>query len=121
MTKSLDRKTPDCSVDDNAEPSVCDRRSGRFTLPAVVEIDDAIKLHKKMQKSAAREVDIDIDAGKVEAIDTVILQLLLSFVREIRGSGNRVNWLFPSEPLLKAAELIGLGIELGLEKSHATS
>ncbi|PCJ23934.1 MAG: hypothetical protein COA96_10625 [SAR86 cluster bacterium] len=121
MAKPLDKETLDCSVDENADSSAGKMRPSKITLPSTMEIDEATKLHKKLQKSAARGVDINLDAEKVETIDTAILQLLLSFVREVRGNGNSVNWQSPSEPLFKTAEMIGLGAELGLEESHATS
>jgi len=121
MAKPLGKNTSDGSIDGDAESRALNIRPGKITLPAIMEIDEAVKLHKKLQKSAARGVDIQLDAEKVETIDTPILQLLLSFVREVRGNGNSVNWQSCSGPLLRTADLMGLGAELGLEKNHATS
>lgn len=88
--------------------------ASNITLSSNMEIDEVEKLHEKLKKSAARGVDVNLDAEKVETVDTTILQLLLSFVREVRGNGHNVNWQSPSQALLKTAGLAGLTTELGL-------
>ena len=91
----------------------------RVTLDKINNIDSVGKLHTKLKKSVARGVDVNLRGGEVEVIDTTALQLLLAFVREVRTSGNNVNWQSSSQALCETAKLSGLINELGLEARHS--
>jgi anti-anti-sigma factor len=81
------------------------------------DIASARKLHQRLCKCAAKNTDVNLYADKVETIDTIALQLLLSFIRQVRDNGNQVNWKSPSAALMKTAALTGLQGELSLPES----
>jgi len=95
------------------------KRASRIVLGANLDIAGASKLHGRLKKCAAKGVDVNLSAARVETIDTTTLQLLLSFVRQVRDNGNSVNWKSPSEELLKTARLVGLEAELLLTQMTA--
>jgi len=76
------------------------------------EIAAAGKLYHRLKKCAAKGVDVNLYASRIETIDTISLQLLLSFVQKVRENGNSVNWKSSSDALLKTARLTGLETEL---------
>lgn len=91
--------------------------ASRITLGTNPDIAGAGKLYGRLKKCAAKETDVNLHAGKVETIDTISLQLLLCFIRQVRANGNTVNWKSPSEALLRTATLVGLDAELLLTES----
>ena len=93
--------------------------ASRITLGANPDIAAAVKLYDRLKKCAAKKVDVNIHAAAVETIDTVSLQLLLSFVRLVHDNGNSINWKSPSEALLKTARLTGLEADLLLAETKA--
>ncbi len=58
--------------------------------------------------------NINIDASAVEDIDTAGLQLLLSFVKTVNGSGRTVSWENPSETMIKAVTETALKDVMGI-------
>ena len=88
-----------------------DKKASKITLAAYQDISIISNLHGRLKKCATTQVDVNLIADNVESIDTSTLQLLLSFVRQIRRDGNSVNWQSPSQVLLNAAGLIGLDEE----------
>ena len=90
------------------------KRASRIVLNKCLDITGAIALQKKLAICAARDANVNLNAAKVETIDTTSLQLLLVFVRQKYEAGYTVNWQSPSEALLKTADLTGLTSELGL-------
>ena len=57
---------------------------------------------------------VEIDASKVEIIDTAILQLLFSFVLSLKEKNVKLSWYKPTEGLLNKASILGLTEQLGL-------
>lgn len=57
---------------------------------------------------------IRIDCSEVEKTDTSGLQLLTVLCRHMAGSGNKIEWIIPSETLVRSAALLGLTTELAL-------
>jgi len=88
------------------------KQASRIMLGANLDIAGAGKLYDRLKKCAAKKVDVTLYAARVETIDTIALQLLLAFVRQIHENGNDVNWKSPSEAILKTARVIGLETEL---------
>ena len=87
-------------------------KPSRIILGANPDIAAAGKLCQRLKKCAAKNTNVNLYADKVETIDTVTLQLLLSFVRQVCDNGNQVVWKSPSPALLKIAGLTGLQAEL---------
>jgi anti-anti-sigma factor len=79
-----------------------------------LDIASAGRLYQRLGTCAAKNTDVNLYADKIETIDTITLQLLLSFIRQVRDNGNQVNWKSPSAAMLKTAELTGLQAELSL-------
>ena len=86
----------------------CDKKPSRITLATHQDISIISNLHGRLKKCAARQVDVNMIAEKVESIDTSTLQLLTSFVQQIRHNGNNVYWQSTSSVLLNSARLIDL-------------
>ena len=61
--------------------------------------------------------DVEIDASKVEQIDTSALQLLLNFHQALSNDGRNILWKEPSEQLLNTAKLLGVDDHLAIN-SH---
>ena len=76
------------------------------------DIASAGSLYRRLSKCAAKQTDVNLYADKVETIDTISLQLLLSFIRQVNANGHQVDWKAPSSALLKTAALTGLQNEL---------
>lgn len=90
------------------------KRASRIVLGESLDIGGATKLHTRLKTCAEKDVDVNLNAAKVESIDTSSLQLLLAFIQRVRDGGHGVNWQKPSEALLKTAALAGLTGDLGL-------
>lgn len=90
------------------------KKPSRIMLGTNADIAGAGRLYQRLGTCAAKNTDVNLYAEKIETIDTISLQLLLSFIRQVRQNGNQVNWKSPSAALLKAAELTGLQAELSL-------
>jgi len=93
------------------------KRASSITLRENLGISGAEKLHTRLKTCAAKGVNVNLNAAKVDTIDTSSLQLLLAFVRQVHESGHSVNWQHPSAALLKTAALTGLTGELNLADS----
>jgi anti-anti-sigma factor len=87
---------------------------GRFTLDERLTIENAGELRAQLLSCAGQDADIVLDAANVESVDTAALQVLLAFVRQVRGNGHTVNWQSPSDVLLITATLTGLAVDMGL-------
>ena len=85
-----------------------DKKSSRITLAAHQDLSIISNLQSRLKKCAARQVDVNMIAEKVESIDTATLQLLTSFVQQIRHNGNNISWQSTSPALLDSARLIDL-------------
>jgi len=88
------------------------KQPSRIMLGTHADISGAGKLCQRLKKCAAKGTDVNLYAEKVQTIDTVTLQLLLSFVRQVRANGNEVTWKSTSASLLKTAGVTGLKDQL---------
>lgn len=71
----------------------------------IVQVAD---LHRSLVDHLASGKTLVIDGSRVEEIDTAVLQLLASLLRGCTERGIGCSWHGASEPLLRAARLIGL-------------
>ncbi len=74
----------------------------------------AEELHAKMEELLMGGVDVSVDLSAVEQIDTSALQLLLGFQRAFKEQDRKLQWVKPSETVLSAVKLTGLGPVLGM-------
>jgi phospholipid transport system transporter-binding protein len=86
-------------------------------LGAKCTIIRAEELHTQMETLLQSGLDVEIDASKVEQIDTSALQLLLSFHQTLENDGRNVLWKSPSDQLLTTAKLLGVDQHLAIN-SH---
>lgn len=87
----------------------------RLELATDVGIADAASLHEALYNLLESEGNrIELVAGSVEACDTAILQLLVSFFVEAEQRKKTIQWGSISEPLLIAAQTLGVDKLLGI-------
>lgn len=89
----------------------------QLDLGAKCTIIRAEELHAQMETLLQSEHDVEIDASKVEQIDTSALQLLLNFHQTLSNDGRHILWKEPSEQLLNTAKLLGVDDHLAIN-SH---
>ena len=77
-------------------------------------IDSAAERHEELLRALETGLPVRIDAREVSRLDTVGLQLLVSFSLELTRRGRTLSWLGASEPVAQAAALAGLTRMLGL-------
>jgi len=76
----------------------------------------AEELQAQMESLIQTGRDVQIDASKVEQVDTTALQLLISLHQALEKEGRTLSWHNPSEQTLNTAKLLGLDcgtIEIG--------
>lgn len=83
-------------------------------LDPVLVINNAKALSKDLNKLLKNNEDINIDASKVEMVDTAILQLLLAITLELKSKQHQVHWIKPSPIFISNASLLGINNQLGL-------
>ncbi|MDT8453100.1 MAG: STAS domain-containing protein [Gammaproteobacteria bacterium] len=88
--------------------------SKRLVLESSLVINNANGFYESLKELAAGEQTIEIDASKVEIIDSAILQLLVAFVLDLSEKDIPLSWHQPSENLLNKASILGLTEKLGL-------
>lgn len=88
----------------------------KLDLGSKCTIIKAEELHAQMENLIQGGSDVEVDASKVEKIDTSALQLLLSFHNILRQDGRNLSWLNPSEQTLESAKLLGLDTQLGISR-----
>lgn len=86
-------------------------------LGAKCTIIRAEELHAQMEHLLSTGHDVEIDASKIEQIDTSALQLLLSFHQALNKDGRHIIWKAPSDQLLSTAKLLGVDTHLAIN-SH---
>ena len=74
-------------------------------------------LNTQMETLLQSGLDAEIDAFKVEQIDTSALQLLLSLHQTLANDSRNVLWKLPSEQLITTAKLLGIDKHLAIN-SH---
>lgn len=84
------------------------RKRGTLMLDRQLRIDSVIALKEALGRHLVNTSTLTIDASRVEKTDTSALQLLTAFSLAAARNDTKIRWLNPSEPLLRAAALLGL-------------
>jgi phospholipid transport system transporter-binding protein len=77
-------------------------------LPARFTIVEVANIKHKLEAALDSGKSIQLDASRVERVDTAALQLLLAFWRVAPDEGVGITWLSPTPPLISAARELGL-------------
>lgn len=85
-----------------------------LALPGQSGIAKAEEIHQKLDGMLLCAEPIVLDAGKVERVDTAVLQMLYSFVTSARAAGVRVSWGEVSTEFRAGARQLGLDKVLAL-------
>ena len=94
-----------------SEPS---KTLNRLELESSIVINNAGDMFESLKQLAASGQDIEIDASKVEIIDTAMLQLFFAFVLDLKEKNIKLSWHEPTDNLLNKASILGLTEQLGL-------
>ena len=90
--------------------------SSTLVLDEQVRISQSLGLKETLAKLLDTNNSIQIDASKIQKIDTSGLQLLTAFSLEARNKSIALEWNSPSESFLKAANLLDLTKHLCLTR-----
>jgi anti-anti-sigma regulatory factor len=90
-------------------------KAAPIELGARLSIAEAVDLHRMFTERVAQGAAIVIDGGKVEEVDTAILQLLASVWMTGAKQGVECRWQTASEALRRIAKLIGVAELLNLD------
>ncbi|HKK15455.1 MAG TPA: STAS domain-containing protein [Gammaproteobacteria bacterium] len=71
-------------------------------------ISSAVNLKGQLSGYLGKYRKIEIDGASVESIDTAALQVIVSFITQLRRDSVEVSWTGKSEILSKTAALLGL-------------
>lgn len=86
----------------------------RLELESSMVINKAGEFYEKLNSLDINDEMLEIEASKVEVIDSAILQLLYAFVLDLKEKSITVTWSKPSEGLMSKASMLGLAVQLGL-------
>ncbi len=94
------------------------RLSGAGAAPLTLAADCTARGAEAMQALLLAGLEqpgsVSIEVAAVERVDTVCLQLLVAFVRDRQRAGRSTLFSGHSQPLARAASLLGLSAALGL-------
>jgi anti-anti-sigma regulatory factor len=105
---------------------------GKVSAPTAVSSGDMLSLPSSctVRESAALKVElltlfdsdanVTLDIRAVERVDTAVLQLLLSFVRDRAQVGRVTNWVGLPECINEAVAVLGLNTLMGIVASDST-
>lgn len=105
---SIDKKNKTAKATANTGSS-----TKKFVLESSLIINNASDIYESLKKLVTSGQDIEIDASKVEAIDSAILQLFYSFVLNLKGKNIKLSWYKPTKVVLDKASTLGLSKQLG--------
>lgn len=80
-----------------------------FKLPPYFSIAQVDSVKKSMQSFLqASGEEIEIESEDVESIDTAALQLLISFIKEVRSKGKSIKWRSISNKIESSIDLLSI-------------
>jgi len=113
ITNTTDSAKAD-SLKKNTAPDAADASAPAITLEPIITIGEVNKIFATLTALLSQDRDLNIDASKVQMLDTAGLQLLLCFSQELQARHYRINWISPSPAFIQSAELAGLSALLNL-------
>jgi len=88
--------------------------AGPLALAPLCTLREVVAMKGQLLERLDQAGDVEIDAGRVEKIDTAGLQLLVAFSRQLHESHRALAWKAVAPELARAAAQIGLADTLGL-------
>jgi anti-anti-sigma regulatory factor len=89
-------------------------KTARFVLPANMEIAALGPVHAELAAlEASNDGPFVLDGANLSVIDTAGLQLLISFVSAVQGSGKKISWDNYSVQAYQLASELGVVDQLG--------
>ncbi len=88
----------------------------QLVFEPVLDIVGARSLYSHLNNVLAEGKSVELDASRVERVDTAALQLLAAFCRATRDAGLTLRWRAASPALCEAATMLGLNEMLGRPK-----
>jgi anti-anti-sigma regulatory factor len=83
-------------------------------LPGACTLKEASAVKELLKDGLEATGNVELDARRIDRIDTSVLQLLASFVRDMREAGRTVVWAGANEEFNRSARLLGLETTLGV-------
>jgi ABC-type transporter Mla MlaB component len=97
------------------------RKAARpVSLPAECAIASAPALRAGLLKRLTDAGNVQIDASRVQRIDTASLQVLAAFTRDRRAGGLPIEWLGVPACLTEAATILDLTDALGFARQDGS-
>jgi len=85
-----------------------------FSCGESLDIQQVAAIHRRLQKSMQKSLNIELKADAVTKADTAGLQLFVSLRKDLHALGGDISWKKPSDELMNTAKLLGLASHLGL-------
>ena len=85
---------------------------------SVLDISRVTEFHRELKAALGKGGVIMLDGAEVEKVDAAALQLCAAFFHAADARKVKAKWLTPSEPLVRAASLLGLEKQLGLPAAN---
>ena len=89
-----------------------------FHMDSSLEIKDVENVHERLVATLVRGVAVTLDVGRLGAVDTAGVQLLVAYQSEAAKRGVPVKFCGESPPLTHALTVLGLGTVIRLEAAH---
>lgn len=90
------------------------KHDDQIVLAAVLDAPQGMELHAALAPFLEATAPVLLNAGKVERVDSLALQVLLAFVMARRSAGQAVEWSQVSTEFRRATDLLGMSQSLGL-------
>ena len=111
---SADMPEPVLTVDEGETTPATGDAAGPLALAPLCTLREVVAMKGQLLERLDQAGDVEIDAGRVEKIDTAGLQLLVAFSRQLHESHRALAWKAVAPELARAAAQIGLADTLGL-------
>lgn len=82
----------------------------------ILTIAQAAGIHEQLKEGLGRGGEIELQAATIERIDASVLQAYTAFFKAARARKIKVEWIEPSDALLRSAALLGLSDDLDLPR-----
>jgi len=87
-----------------------------ISLPSRFSIAEVDEIYTQMSSLLAQDtIDIELDGGNVESVDTSALQLLYAFNEKAAMSGKTIHWKSTSEKILESSRLLNINLSANSE------